>query len=187
MADSSDGSDTNSSDTNISDTNTDSNNDSSSEDEKVLLLILLLRKRRRRLRAVHRKLWTKRWIQRRQSQGVFNNLVRELNAEDPEKFRQFHRLDRDCFDNILQLVLPYITKMDTHLRPAVKPCERLSVTLRFLATGETFRSLSFQFRIGERTISEIVEETCQALYMSLKQQYLKVIKVLIGNILNMSL
>ena len=30
--------------------------------------------------------------------------------------------------------------------------------------GETFRSLSFQYRIGERTISGIVEETCQALY-----------------------
>ena len=41
----------------------------------------------------------------------------------------------------------------------------------FLYLGETFRSLSFQFRIGERTISE---ETCQALYIALKQQYMKV-------------
>ena len=40
--------------------------------------------------------------------------------------------------------------------------------------GETFRSLSFQYRMGERTISEIVEETCQALYGVMKDKYLKV-------------
>ena len=40
--------------------------------------------------------------------------------------------------------------------------------------GETFRSLSFQYRLGERTISGIVEETCQALYEVLKDKYLKV-------------
>lgn len=37
---------------------------------------------------------------------------------------------------------------------------------------KTFRSLSFQFRIGERTISLIAEETCRALYIALKEQYL---------------
>ena len=35
--------------------------------------------------------------------------------------------------------------------------ERLVLTIRFLATGETFRSLSFQFRIGSNTISYIVK------------------------------
>ncbi|XP_048036196.1 protein ALP1-like [Megalobrama amblycephala] len=50
---------------------------------------------------------------------------------------------------------------------------RLSLTLRFLATGETFRSLSFQYRIGRSTISEIVMETCQALYDVLKDDHLK--------------
>ena len=33
-----------------------------------------------------------------------------------------------------------------------------------LFKGETFRSLSFQYQIGERTTSGIVEETCQALH-----------------------
>ena len=39
---------------------------------------------------------------------------------------------------------------------------------------ESFRSLSFQYRIGERTVSSIVDETCRALYAAMKQQYLKV-------------
>ena len=44
----------------------------------------------------------------------------------------------------------------------------------FLNLGETFRSLSFQYRIGERTISGIVD-TCQALYAVLKEKLLKVL------------
>ena len=68
---------------------------SSSDEEEILLLLLLMRRRRRRLRASHRKVWTKRWISRRQTQGACANIVRELNVEDPEQFRQFHRLDKD--------------------------------------------------------------------------------------------
>ena len=34
--------------------------------------------------------------------------------------------------------------------------------------------LSFQYRIGERTTSGIVEETCQALHEVMKDKYLKV-------------
>ena len=48
-------------------------------------------------------------------------------------------------------------------------------TMFSLLSGETFKSLSFQFRIGERTVSAIVEETCEALYNAMKEQFLKVL------------
>ena len=108
---------------------------SSSEDEEVLLSLLMLRRRRRRLRAANRKTWVKSWVSRRQTQGACANIVRELNYEDPEKFRQYHRLDRTSFEEILALISPLIEKKDTQLRCSIKPIERLSVTLRFLATG----------------------------------------------------
>jgi hypothetical protein len=108
---------------------------SSSEDEEILLLLLLLRRRRRCLRAANRKTWVKQWILRRQAQGACANIVCELNCEDPEKFRQYHRLDKCLFEEVLALVSPVIAKKDTHLRCSLKPIERLSVTLRFLATG----------------------------------------------------
>ncbi|CAH1957433.1 unnamed protein product [Acanthoscelides obtectus] len=50
---------------------------------------------------------------------------------------------------------------------------RLDVTLRFLATGETYRSLMYSTRIHESTISKIVPETCLALCRCLKDVYLK--------------
>ncbi len=109
-----------------------------SEDEEVLLLCLLLRRRRRRLRALNRQTWTKRWIMRRQGQGAYANLVKELNAEEPEQFRQYHRMDRQSFESILAMVNTLIVKHDTQMRFAISPRERLTVTLRFLATGQVY-------------------------------------------------
>ena len=59
------------------------------------------------------------------------------------------------------------------LKP-ISPAERLTLTLRFLATGESFRSLSFQFRISKSAISHIVQEVCRAIIANLPCTYLKV-------------
>ena len=102
----------------------------------VLLFILLMRRRRRRMIAGCRQTWTKNWIQKRPRHGVYANLLRELNAEDPEIFRQYHRLDIESFNKVLKMVGPIIQKQETIMRASISPGERLSITLRFLATGE---------------------------------------------------
>ena len=47
------------------------------------------------------------------------------------------------------------------------------LTIRFLATGETFRSLSYQFRISERTISYIIEQVTKAIAHYVGKYYIK--------------
>ena len=49
---------------------------------------------------------------------------------------------------------------------------RLAVTLRMLALGDGFRSLSQQFRIGLSTCREIVRDTCQVIARVLQEEYL---------------
>jgi len=56
----------------------------------------------------------------------------------------------------------------------IVPVERRAITLRFLATGESFRSLHLQFRISRPVISYIVTEVCEALPNKLGPSYLKV-------------
>ena len=46
--------------------------------------------------------------------------------------------------------------------------------LRFLATGETFRSLSFQFRVSRPAISYIVKSVCLAIIKRMEAEFLKV-------------
>ncbi|CAG5013294.1 unnamed protein product [Parnassius apollo] len=43
-------------------------------------------------------------------------------------------------------------------RAPIPPIERLAVTLRFLATGQSYTDLQYSFRIGTSTISLIVNE-----------------------------
>ena len=73
---------------------------------------------------------------RRTTQGIFSNLLRELDYEDPGKFCQFLRIDRNEFENDLAKVEPIIYKKDTNMRQSVSAGESLSITLRFLATGK---------------------------------------------------
>ena len=52
---------------------------------------------------------------------------------------------------------------------------RLASTLRILATGESLRSAHFQFRHGEKTVQRYFHRVCQALFVNLKDQYMKVV------------
>ena len=58
------------------------------------------------------------------------------------------------------------------MRNAIWPKQRLALTLRFLATGESIRSLEYQFLIIRKAISYIIDEVCRAIEV-LAGTYLK--------------
>ncbi|XP_069841000.1 uncharacterized protein [Dendropsophus ebraccatus] len=70
----------------------------------------------------------------------------------------------DAFDKLVEILGPHLKKQDTEMRKAITPKERLMITLRFLATGESFASLHLQFRVGTSTISAIVRSTCHVIW-----------------------
>ena len=77
----------------------------------------------------------------------------------------------DRKEYLLSLGAPFITKLSTNYREPVPPEQRLSLTLRHLATRESQISLSLQYRIGRQTISKIISETCKAIYGALVAKY----------------
>ena len=79
----------------------------------------------------------------------------------------------DRFQHLCSLVGPYITKQKTNFRKPISAPQRLALTLRFLATGESQQSLSFSYRIGRSTVSKIVSETSLAIFHALRDPYLK--------------
>ena len=70
-------------------------------------------------------------------------------------------------------VTPYIRKKTTHLRLAISPEEKLALTLRFIATGESHQSLMYQYRVSHKTISRFIPEVADAIFNVLKDEYLK--------------
>lgn len=45
--------------------------------------------------------------------------------------------------------------------------------MRFLASGASFRQLSFDFLIGETTVGKICRDTCQAIVEALAPTYMR--------------
>ena len=53
---------------------------------------------------------------------------------------------------------PKIIKKTTRFHLPISPEEKLVITLRFLATGETCKSLMYQYRVSELSVSRFVPE-----------------------------
>ena len=119
---------------------------------------------------------TRSWIKRRSEKGYFNNIVRELMVEDTAAYRDMMRMSYEDFTTILTAIEHYIIPQQVTRggHKVIAPAERLTLTIRFLATGETYRSLCFQFRISVSAISYIVKQVCKAIYEHLGPEYLKV-------------
>ena len=123
---------------------------------------------------VRRRGKTRSWIRRRKEKGYFNNIVQELMIEDTPGYRKMMRMTHDDFLAILRRIEPDITpRQVTGGHKVISAAERLTLTVRFLATGETYRSLSFQFRISKSAISYIVNEVCRAIEKNVGPEYLK--------------
>ena len=71
------------------------------------------------------------------------------------------------FDHFLSLKREQIERKDTRFCKSVPAAERLAITLRYLASGEAQQSLSYSYREERSTVSNIVSETCIAIYESL--------------------
>ncbi|XP_024873223.1 uncharacterized protein LOC112455499 [Temnothorax curvispinosus] len=134
------------------------------------------KEREKQKRRRTRRWWTREWILRRQRQlrGSLHLAHSELLYEDVESFHSFFRIDPRLFNILLDKVSPFIQKQDTIMRQCIPPSQRLFITLRYLATGESYRSLEFTTRIPTCTLSRIIPETVRVIYEVLRDEYLKI-------------
>jgi len=77
--------------------------------------------------------------------------------------KNFLRVDPDIFMELLHRVGPRIEKHDTFFGRALPPELKLAVTLRYLAIGDSYKSLAYSFRVAFNTISIFIPEICQAI------------------------
>ncbi len=87
----------------------------------------------------------------------------ELEVEDPAAFKNFVRVEPAMFWELHNQLGPAIAKQDTFYRKVLHPILRLAITLRFLATGDSYHSLMYGFRVAHNIISCIVLEVCSAI------------------------
>lgn len=105
--------------------------------------------------------------------NIFSYKFIELKLHPGDWFN-YLRMDEHTYFELLNLVTPLIMKKNTKLREAISPHERLTVTLRYLATGRSYEDLKFTAAISVQSLGQIIPETCSAIYKVLRKKYLKV-------------
>jgi len=115
-----------------------------------------------------RRWWmTKLYQSRLQYRG--NNLLSDLKENYMGQFQNFCRMSAEDFELLLNKIGSKISKQDTVFRPSIPIQERLAITLRFLATGDSYTSLMYLFKVSKQLISNIIPEVCIAIIEALQE------------------
>ena len=67
------------------------------------------------------------------------------------------------YDELLLRLQPRLQRKCTRWRQPTGPGLRLALTVRFLATGDSYQSIAYDFLVPHNTISGIVTEVCDAI------------------------
>ena len=124
--------------------------------------------RTRKARAV----WVRKWLTRRYDFGHYDQLLTELHKENPIGYRNYLRITPDLFQEMVDKLAPHLQKQTTPFRRPLEIGLKLAATLRFLATGNSYASLQYSFRVEGSTICKFLLEVCEAIIAVYKDEVL---------------
>lgn len=134
----------------------------------------IYRRRREELpiRPRRRRFWVRHWYLQRPMMGQYHLLMDELRLRDESSFKNFTRMDPETFFYILGRIEEAIRKQDTFWREAISPAQRLAVTLRYYASGDSYQSMHFNWYMSDNTICKIVREVTEAIIAEFAEEQL---------------
>ncbi|CAH1274671.1 Hypp5362 [Branchiostoma lanceolatum] len=78
----------------------------------------------------------------------------------------------EMFRELLQRVTPHIDKDHRHGMP-IQPGMKLAMTLRYMASEDSYRFMACNFRVPHNTISLFIPEVCQAIIAEYQHEVFK--------------
>ena len=127
------------------------------------------RKKRR-----NRNTWVKSWFQKRNSHEFHSQIVRKLRLEKKEIYENYLRIAPGNFEELLEYIKKDILKGGTHLRKPILHEIKVALTIRFLASGNSYQDFSVCFHVHKATVAKFISEVWQSIYARLKDTHLKV-------------
>ena len=93
--------------------------------------------------------------------------------KDDSHFENYFRLTKAAYQKLSNLVGDRVTKYTTTMREPITTDDRLLLTLRYMATGDSSRSLGTNHGCGKSTVPPIVQEVLEAIIDVMEPMYLK--------------
>jgi hypothetical protein len=97
-----------------------------------------------------RKVWVCEWIKRWGVLGTSSALCCEHRDEDEHGDINLYRLNRNQYMWLLDKLQMQIQKRDWNMQKAVPPETKLDITLRFLASGESYTSIQYLLKVPKK-------------------------------------
>ena len=74
---------------------------------------------------------------------------------------------------LVKEIAPLITKKTTMMRQPIDPEIKIAISNWFLATGESYKSLMYQFQVHSSAISKFIPVVCSKIYETFKGRFLR--------------
>ena len=124
-------------------------------------------------RKTRRKVWVREWLIREHEFGQNDSILTELHKEDDTGYKNYLRITPDLFQEMVEKLTPRLQKLCTFMREAFQVGLKLAATLQFLATGNSYPSLHYSFKVQASTICKFIPEVCKAIIAVYKDKVLR--------------
>ena len=96
-----------------------------------------------------------------------------LQLDDPMAYRNFIQMPPELYQELEQRITAKLQRDRTLMRDPVSPGVKLAVTLRHLATGDSYTTLQYAFRVASSTINKFVPVMCDAITRAYRDQVMR--------------
>ena len=100
-----------------------------------------------------------------------------MRLVDHSSFYKYFHTSPERFSHLLGLSISLlglsISRQITKLLKPISAGECLTITLRYLVTGDSMQTISFSYRICHSTVCGVIDDTCEALWDVLATEYLR--------------
>ena len=83
-------------------------------------------------------MWVRPWLLQREERGAYHNIMADLYATDIPRFTNYMRMTPELFEMIKTRLEPHLARQATNYRAPISVGEKLALTIRYLATGESY-------------------------------------------------
>ena len=95
------------------------------------------------------------------------------HLDDPMEYRNFIQMPPELCQELEQRITAEFQRDRTLMRDPVSPGVKLAVTLGHLATGDSYTTLQYAFRVASLIIKKFVPEVCDAITRAYRDQVLQ--------------